>query len=106
MPGRRVSTNRKPRHRRLWPLMFLPILGVVGGFYFGREQARLPFGIGRSDPMSSAILGLLAGCGAMVISASAVLAYRVAQRRFTIGAILITIAVIAVLLGWARANLF
>jgi hypothetical protein len=34
-----------------------------------------------------------------------VLAYRVARRRFTIGAILVTIAVIAVLLGWARAIL-
>ena len=86
--------------------MFLPILGVVGGFYFGRERIPLPLGIGRFDPMRSAMLGLLAGCGAMVISAAAVLAYRVAQRRFTIGAILITIAVIAVLLGWARANLF
>jgi hypothetical protein len=41
-----------------------------------------------------------------VASASAVLAYRVAHRRFTIGAILIAIAVIAVFFGWARANLF
>ena len=36
----------------------------------------------------------------MVTNASAVLAYRVARQRFTIGAILVTIAVIAVLLGW------
>ena len=41
----------------------------------------------------------------MVASASAVLAYRVTQRRFTIGAILITIAIIAALLGLARAIL-
>jgi hypothetical protein len=41
----------------------------------------------------------------MVSSASIVLAYRVAQRRFTIGSILVTIAVIAVLLGCARALL-
>jgi hypothetical protein len=106
MPGPHVSTSRKPRHHRLWPLMFLPVFGLLAGLYFGREGIRLPFGIGRFDPMSSALLGLLAGCGAMVTSAATVLAYRVAQRRFTIGAILITIAVIAVILGWARANLF
>jgi hypothetical protein len=106
MPGPRVPTSRTPRHHRLWPLMFLPVFGLLAGLYLGRQGKGLPFGIGRSDPMRSAMLGLLAGCGAMVISASAVLAYRVAQRRFTIGAILVTIAVIAVLLGWARANLF
>ena len=50
--------------------------------------------------MNSAVLGLLAGSGAMVISASVVLAYRIAQRRYTIGAILVTIAVVAVLLAW------
>jgi hypothetical protein len=41
----------------------------------------------------------------MVSSVSIVLAYRVAQTRFTIGAILVTIAVIAVLLAWARSIL-
>ena len=55
--------------------------------------------------MSSAALGLMAGTGAMVSSASIVLAYRVAQRRFTIASILVTIAIIAVLLGCARALL-
>ena len=86
--------------------MFLPVFGLLAGLYFGREGIRMPFGIGQFDPMRSALLGLLAGCGAMVTYASAVLAYRIAKMRFTIGAILITIAVIAVLLGWARANLF
>ncbi len=85
--------------------MFLPLLGLFGGLYVGREQFRLPFGVGRFDPMNSAVLGLLAGSGAMVISASVVLAYRIAQRRYTIGAILVTIAVIAVLLAWARSIL-
>jgi hypothetical protein len=51
------------------------------------------------------LFGLLGGCMVMVASAAAVLAYRVAQMRFTIGAILITIAIIAVLLVWARAIL-
>ncbi len=106
MPGPRVSTIQRPRHYRLWPLMILPIVGLLAGCYFGREGISLPFGIGRFDPMTSAMLGLLAGCGAMVTSASVVLAYRVAQRRFTIGAILITTAIIAVLLRWARPNLF
>jgi hypothetical protein len=75
---------------------------LLGGLYVGIEQTPLPFGLRRFDPMSSAAMGLLAGTGAMVISASIILAYRVAQRRFTIGAILVAIAVIAVLLAWAR----
>jgi len=62
----------------------------------------LPFNLGTLYPVQSTLLGLLAGCAAMVVSASVVLAYRVAHRRFTIGTILITIAVIAVLLGLAR----
>ena len=45
-----VSANRGPARR----------------LYFGREGIHLPFGIGRYDPMTSAMLGLLAGCGAMV----------------------------------------
>jgi hypothetical protein len=101
----RLSKTRKSRHLRLWPLMFLPIVGLVGGLYFGREQISLPFGIGRFDPMESALLGLLTGCGLMVISASTVLAYRVARRQFTIRAIVVTIAVIAVLLTFARRSL-
>jgi len=55
--------------------------------------------------MGSVALGLLAGCGAMIISSSVVLAYRVSHRRFTIGAILVTIAVVAALLAWARSLL-
>jgi hypothetical protein len=105
MPDPRLSMKRKSKHYRLWPLMLLPILGMVGGLYVGHTQIRLPFGMGRFDPMSSALLGLLAGSGAMEISASVVLAYRVAQRRYTIGAILVTIAVIALLVAWARSIL-
>jgi hypothetical protein len=104
MPNPRSFTIRKPRHRRLWPLLFLPFLGLLAGLYLETTKRRLPFGLGKLDPMSSVALGLLAGCGAMVICASVVLAYRVAQRRFTIGAILVTIAIIAALLGWARSH--
>jgi hypothetical protein len=86
--------------------MLLPLFGLLAGLYVGSEQCPLPFGLRRPDTASSAVLGLLAGCGAMVIIASVVLAYRIAQRRFTIGAILVTIAIIAVLLGWSRAILF
>jgi hypothetical protein len=99
----RSSTTRKPRHRRLWPLLFLPFLGLLAGLYVETTKRRLPFGLGKLDPMGSVALGLFAGCGAMVICASVVLAYRISQRRFTIGAILVTIAVIAALLGWARS---
>ena len=103
MPDPRTSTIRKTRHRRLWPLLFLPFLGLLAGLYLENTQRRLPFSLGKLDRMGSVVLGLVAGCGAMVSSASVVLAYRVSQRRFTIGAILVTIAVIAVLLGWARS---
>lgn len=99
----RSSTTRKRRHRRLWPLLFLPFLGLLAGLYLETTKRRLPFSLGKLDPMSSVALGLLAGCGAMVIIAAVVLAYRVSQRRFTIGAILVTIAVIAVLLVWTRS---
>ena len=105
MTGPRPSTTPKRKHVRLWPLMLFPVMGLFTGYYFGRERIPLPFGIGWSDPITSTLSGLLGGCIAMVASTSAVLAYRVAQRRFTIGAILITIAVIAAILGWARANL-
>lgn len=98
-------TNRKPKHRRLWPLMFLPFLGLLAGLYLENTLTRLPFALGKLDRMGLVVLGVLAGCSAMVISASVVLACRVAQRRFTIGAILITIAVVAALLGWARSLL-
>jgi hypothetical protein len=101
----RSSTTRKRRHRRLWPLLFLPFLGLLAGLYLETTKRRLPFSLGKLDPMSSVALGLLAGCGAMVIIAAVVLAYRVSQRRFTIGAILVTIAVIAVLLVWIRSLL-
>jgi hypothetical protein len=105
MPGPLPSTKPKRKHVRLWPLMLLPLVGLFTGYYFWRERIPLPFGIRWSDPVTSTLFGLLGGCAAMVASASAVLACRVAQRRFTIGAILITIAVIAAILGWARANL-
>ena len=105
MPNPVLSTARKPRYLRLWPLMFLPLLGLAAGLYFGIAPGRLPFILGGLDPMSAAALGLLAGSGAMVISASIVLAYRIARRRFTIANILVTIAVIAVLMGLARALL-
>jgi uncharacterized membrane protein HdeD (DUF308 family) len=100
----RSSTTRKRRHRRLWPLLLLPFLGLLAGLYLETTKRRLPFSLGKLDPMSSVALGVLAGCGAMVICASVVLAYRAAQRRFTIGAILVTIGIIAALLGWARSQ--
>jgi hypothetical protein len=58
--------------------------------------------VGTRDPMNSAALGFLAGTGAMVICAGIVLVYRIARRRFTIGGILVTIVIIAVLLACAR----
>jgi hypothetical protein len=45
--------------------------------------------------MLAAGMGLLAGTGVMVVGASVVLIDRVAQRRFTIGATLVTLLPIA-----------
>jgi hypothetical protein len=56
--------------------------------------------------MTSAVLGLLAGSGAMVVCAAIVLVYRIARRRFTIGNILVAIVIIAVLLACGRALFF
>jgi hypothetical protein len=99
-------TPKKAKHRRLWPLIFLPFLGLAGGLYVGTVPRLWPFGFGTLDPMTSAALGLLAGSAAMVVGAACALAYRIARRRFTIGNILVTIVVIAVLLGCARSLFF
>jgi hypothetical protein len=93
----------KTKHRRLWPLLFLPLLGSLAGLYAGLERWRLPFYFNPRDLTSWAAFGFFAGSSAMTIIAAIVLAYRLSQRRFTIGAILITIAVIAVLLACARS---
>jgi hypothetical protein len=105
MPDPRSSILRKPRHRRLWPLLSLPFLGLLAGLDLEAARIHMPLVFGKLDLMGSVALGLLAGCGAMVISATVVLAYRISQRRFTIGAILVTIAVIAVLLFGTRSLL-
>jgi hypothetical protein len=105
MPNPRSSKSQIRTHHRLWPLFFLPFLGLLVGLYFQNTHIDLPFAFGQLDRMGSVVLGLLAGCGAMVISASVILAYRLSQTRFTIGAILVTIAVIAALLAWARSVL-
>ena len=69
MAGPLPSTKPKRKHVRLWPLMLLPLVGLLTGFYFGRERIPLPFSTGRPDPITSTLLGLLGGCGAMVASA-------------------------------------
>lgn len=101
----RPPTSARRTHRRLWPLMFLPLAGLLAGYFIQRERLTEFLGIPWYDPVSVALLGLLAGCIAMVAIASTVLIQRIARKRFTIGAILITIAIIAVLLGWAKALL-
>jgi riboflavin transporter FmnP len=105
MPKTLPSTGRKRRPVRLWPFMFLPILGFVAGVYFRYVPRFLPFIQGDVDPVTGAAFGLLTGSCAMILCAFIVLAYRVAGSRFTIGSIMATIAVVAVLMGLARALL-
>ena len=102
-----MSVDRSPGSRirkrvRLWPLLFLPIAGLATGYYLALRRVVPPF---RRLPISlpeGVALGTLAGCGLMIAVASTVLAYRIAQIRFTIGALLLTIAAVAVLLWLAR----
>ena len=93
----------KTKHRRLWPLLFLPILGSLAGLWVGTARIRAPFDVVTFDPIHTSALGLLAGSGPTALAAMIVLAYRVARRQFTIGAILILIAFIAVFLAWRVA---
>jgi hypothetical protein len=94
---------KKARPRRLWPLLFLPPVGMWAGLYLSNSPSRWPANIAGRDPMTSAAMGLLAGCGAMVICAGIVLIYRIARRRFTIANILVAIVIIALLLACIRA---
>jgi hypothetical protein len=100
-----MVADRPPRTRkrvRLWPLAFLPVLGLVAGYYAGDPRIHSPF---LGEPLyrpQAAALGTLIGCGLMIAAASAVLAYRASRSRFTIGAGLFTIAVLAVLFWVAR----
>jgi hypothetical protein len=100
-----MVADRPPRTRkrvRLWPLAFLPVLGGVAGYYAGDPWIRVPFSRGHLYQPEAVALGMLIGCGIMIASASAVLAYRASRSRFTIGAGLFTIAVFAVLFWVAR----
>jgi hypothetical protein len=97
----------KQKHHRLWPLFFLPLVGLLAGLFVAFAQHRLPFDLDRRyDPAYSAAIGLFAGSLAIVAMAFLVLIYRLSQRRFTIASVLITIALIALLLAWARPILF
>jgi hypothetical protein len=98
-----VTTGSKQTRLRLWPLLFLPIVGFVAGVYFRYMPRVWPFIERDLNPVTGAARGLLAGTFLMILSAFVVLAYRLAGRRFTIGNIMATIAVIAVLMGLARA---
>ena len=83
--------------------MSLPFLGLWAGYYLGTRRVRPPLLDGPLGLPEATALGTLAGCGLMIAVASVVLAYRIAQTRFTIGAILITIAAVAVLFWLARS---
>jgi hypothetical protein len=102
MVADRPSSTRTRKRVRLWPLMSLPMVGLAGGYYVGTQGVRPPFLHGSLDRPEASALGTLLGCGLMIVIASAVLAYRIARSRFTIGAMLFTIAVVAVLLWLAR----
>lgn len=103
-----MSADRSPGARtrkrvRLWPLMSMPFLGLWGGYFVATARV-WPLLLDGSPSLPEAVaLGTLTGCALMVAIASAILAYRIAQTRFTIGAILFTIAAVAVLLWLARS---
>lgn len=104
MPEERRPPGPRMRRRvRLWPLLFLPIIGLATGYYAAVRRVTPPF---RQAPLSlpeGVAFGTLAGCSLTIAVASTVLAYRIAQARFTIGALVLTIATAAVLLWLARS---
>lgn len=107
-----MNSNRpagvRPRRRLpLWPLISLPVAGLVAGYHLPTERFRLEHFSGPLlAPQGTALIGALLGCGLMIAVASTVLACRIGRGRFTIGAMLFLIAVVAVLLLAARTILF
>ncbi len=104
-----AAKSRPRRSRRLWPLLFLPILGgLIGAFvvpYFS-DRGWTAGDLNSGELAVHAAFGVLGGTELMIGAAVLVAVYRVAHQRFTIRTILIAIAAIAVLLTLARAILF
>ncbi len=88
----------------LWPLYFLPFLGLIAGVLYGQSLAS---GVGADPPYFlvaiSGAYGFAAGTALMMSIAIVVLAFRIGRQRFTISAILIAVAVFAVFLALIRA---
>jgi hypothetical protein len=108
MVANRTSGTRKWKRLPLWPLVYLPFAGFLAGYYIPTQNFRQAhFGGFRLMPLvvpeGTALAGAFLGCCLMMIVGSAVLTYRLGRSRFTIGAMLFLIAVVAVLLGWVRS---
>jgi hypothetical protein len=102
--SKEAQPPRRTRPVRLWPLIFLPVGGMFVGIGMGREPHI--FGPFPMDERMSAALGVLAGSGLMIIIAALILVRRLAWKRYTIGTILIQVAVSAVLFCIVRALMF
>ena len=107
MTIRRPGT-RKWKRVPLWPLVSLPFFGFLAGYYIPTQNFRVAHFSGDFRlmpflfPEGTALAGAFLGCGLMVLVGSTVLACRLERGRFTVGAILFMIAVLAVLLWLAR----
>jgi len=100
------SSPRRPRHR-LWPLLFLPLVGVLCGLSTGRRSAE-NLGLGGQAMFHVFVhttTGLVAGSVLMTLIALGFLGARIGVRQFTIRSVLIAVAGFAVMLGLVRACL-
>ncbi|MDR3632903.1 MAG: hypothetical protein P4L84_03650 [Isosphaeraceae bacterium] len=97
------SQRRPPL--RLWPLLFLPIVGLLAGALSAR------MGVDHLDPPTgfhtavAALTGLVAGSLLMALVALGFLAARLGARQLTIRSALIAVAVVPLAMGLVRACL-
>jgi hypothetical protein len=108
--GSESARSRRSASRRLWPLLFLPLIGAVVGIfvcpYLDQFHSMAVGARGTTDPLMNAAYGLFVGNALMIVVAILVGGYRAARKRFTIRTILIVVALCAICLTLARAILF
>lgn len=88
---------------RLWPLLFVPVLGLLAGIVAGNRSAVNSGHPNSVDYIFHAVTGLVAGSLLMSLLALGFLAVRLAVRQYTLRSMLIAVAAVALALGVIRA---
>lgn len=97
--------ERPARRRpvRLWPLLVLPIVGLIVGIVSGHRSAVNAGFRNSAEPVIQGAKGLALGSVLMSVVAFGVLAVRLAVRRYTLRSMLFVVAAVALVLGAVRA---